>query len=113
MEVRQVFGMLGVKASFESYQLESIEVGQVLVSDVKVELSTEVAAADDRLEDEKVEMEIIVELKEERYFLHRPRDHESPRVDHEISRRLLTFLAAKQALHSPVLLLPPRLLSLI
>ena len=26
-----------------------------------------------------------------RYFLHRPRDHESPRGDHEIAHRLLTF----------------------
>jgi hypothetical protein len=40
-EVRQVFGMLMVEAVIVSYQLESIQVGQVFERDIKEEHSTD------------------------------------------------------------------------
>ena len=41
-EVRQVLGMLGVEALIVSYQLESIQVGQVFERDIKEEHSTDI-----------------------------------------------------------------------
>ena len=62
-EVRQVLGMLGVEALIVSYQLESIQVGQVLQRDFKEELSTE--GPDIGLENKKIKMEVIVKLVNE------------------------------------------------
>jgi hypothetical protein len=63
-EVRQVLGMLGVEALIVSYQLESIQVGQVFERNIKEELSTE--GPEISLEDEKVkiEPEVIVKIED-------------------------------------------------
>jgi hypothetical protein len=61
-EVRQVLGMLGVEAMIVNYQLESIQVSQVLGRDIKEEVSTE--GPDISLGDEKVKMEVIVKIED-------------------------------------------------
>ena len=54
-EVRQVLGMLGIEALLVSYQLESIQVGQVFDRNIKEELSSE--GSDISLEETKVKVE--------------------------------------------------------
>jgi hypothetical protein len=55
-EVRQVLGMLGVEALIVSYQLESIQVGQVFERDIKEEISAE--EPDISLEDKEINFKI-------------------------------------------------------
>jgi len=61
-EVRQVLGILGVEARLVSYQIESIQVGQVFDSDVKEEFSNE--GPQNSYEEEKVKVEVTVKIED-------------------------------------------------
>jgi len=61
-EVRQVLGILGVEAMIVSYQIESIQVGQVFERDVKEDFSTD--GPHNSLVEEKVKMEVIVKVED-------------------------------------------------